>query len=156
MTKQREPSPEQLKRQREAMKKFFGLKPLTLPKKPEPPKMALALVLAMIAAPVAADALWMPLGNSYVNAETGDVAMPLGGRSHSYVMPDNRLLMRQRGGAIDTNGTAYVGGRGLYAGTDGTTGYVARNGDIYEFDAPQRNRHREVDEFTIFEGADQP
>lgn len=124
MTK-KPPTPEELKRQLDAMRKLYGPKPLKLPKQ-------LGLALALGVTPAVAD-VWLPMGGgAYVN-ERGGIAIPMGGKSNAYLMPDNSIVTRQQGGAISTNGTAYVGGNGLYSGTDGSTGFVNRNGDVYEW-----------------------
>ena len=82
----------------------------------------------------------MPLGNAYINLE-GEIAMPLDRSRSTYLMPDNSLLIGQQGGAFSTNGTAYVGGNGVYSGTDGSTAFVTRHGDVYEFEPRRRDRN---------------
>lgn len=132
MTKKHEPTPEERQKQSDAIRKLYGLKPWKLPKKPNP---SLGLALALFVAPAASWDLWIPMGGNfgaYTN-QRGEIAMPLGGNSNAYVMPDDSLVVRQRGGAYTNNGTSYVGGGGLYSGTDGSVVYVTPRGDLFNF-----------------------
>lgn len=98
----------------------------------------LCMVLALFVAPAASGDVWLPLPN-------GDLVGPHGGLllKEPYGYMDNRtggMIVVERSTALNINtGTSYVGGNGLYSGTDGSTGYVNGHGDVYEFEHPHRD-----------------